>query len=50
MQRAVIQSGLEWKNVRISSDERLFGALAKTNYEIKYETAGRALHYIELAK
>ncbi len=50
MQRAIIQSGIEWKDVRISSEERLFDALSKTNYEIKYETAGRTLHYIELAK
>jgi tRNA (guanine-N7-)-methyltransferase len=50
MQRAVIQSGIAWKDVRISSEERLFDAQSKTNYEIKYEAAGRTLHYIELAK
>jgi len=50
MQSAVIQSGIAWGAVRTSSGERLFGALAKTNYEIKYEAAGRPLYYLELAK
>ena len=50
MESAVIQSGLSWGGVRKTSDERLFEALSKTNYEIKYEAAGRKLHYLELMK
>jgi tRNA (guanine-N7-)-methyltransferase len=50
MRSAVIQSGIVWRNVRTSSGVRLFGALSKTNYEIKYEAAGRPLHYLELEK
>jgi tRNA (guanine-N7-)-methyltransferase len=50
MESAVIQSGLSWSSVKKTSDERLFEALSKTNYEIKYEAAGRKLHYLELGK
>ena len=50
MEGAVVQSGLSWSGVRKTSDERLFEALSKTNYEIKYEAAGRKLHYLELMK
>jgi tRNA (guanine-N7-)-methyltransferase len=50
MKRAVGQSGVEWRGVIDSVNERLFTGLSKTNYEIKYEAAGRALHYLELQK
>lgn len=50
MQSAVIHSGIAWTNVRTIRGERLFNASAKTNYEIKYETAGRDLYYLELEK
>ncbi len=50
MQNAVIHSGVAWTNVRTARGERLFGASVKTNYEIKYEAAGRDLHYLELEK
>ena len=50
MEKAAIQSGISWTQVRKLSDERLFEAMAKTNYEIKYEAAGRKLHYLEILK
>jgi tRNA (guanine-N7-)-methyltransferase len=50
MEKAAIQSGISWKKVRKLSDERLFEAMAKTNYEIKYEAAGRKLNYLEIQK
>jgi tRNA (guanine-N7-)-methyltransferase len=50
MQNAVIQSGIAWKSVRNTRGERLFGASVKTNYEVKYEAAGRDLFYLELRK
>jgi tRNA (guanine-N7-)-methyltransferase len=50
MRTAIVQSGIEWHGVDETSDTRLFDALIKTNYELKYEAAGRTLHYIELKK
>jgi tRNA (guanine-N7-)-methyltransferase len=50
MRTAVVQSGIEWRSVRTAVGERLFAAPVKTNYEIKYEGAGRELHYLELEK
>jgi tRNA (guanine-N7-)-methyltransferase len=50
MRRAVVQSGVEWSTVEEAVDARLFAAAQKTNYEVKYATAGRTLHYLELRK
>ncbi|MDH3216450.1 MAG: tRNA (guanosine(46)-N7)-methyltransferase TrmB [Candidatus Krumholzibacteria bacterium] len=50
MQGAVVQSGLSWQRVEVTRNRRLFEALAKTNYELKYESAGRTLRYLELQK
>jgi tRNA (guanine-N7-)-methyltransferase len=50
MKRAVIQSGVAWKRSLDSTNDRIFGAVSKTNYELKYETAGRTLYYLELEK
>lgn len=50
MQSAVIQSGIAWKSVRATRDDRIFGAAAETNYEIKYRAQGRQLQYLELEK
>jgi tRNA (guanine-N7-)-methyltransferase len=50
MRLAIMQSGLDWRKVEERTNERLFNAHAKTNYELKYELAGRTLHYFELAK
>ena len=47
---AVIQSGIRWRHIEDAVDSRLFAAFSKTNYEIKYESAGRTLHYLELQK
>jgi tRNA (guanine-N7-)-methyltransferase len=50
MRAAVAHSGIAWREVTETSNERLFGAGSKTNYEIKYEAAGRDLFYLELRK
>jgi len=50
VQAAVEQSGVEWAGVSETTDERLFEADTKTNYEIKYEHAGRTIYYMELEK
>jgi tRNA (guanine-N7-)-methyltransferase len=50
MRSAIVQSGASWRRVDVTADRRLFDALLKTNYELKYEAAGRTLHYIELRK
>lgn len=39
-----------WKDVRQSVNERLFPAVAKTNYELKYAAEGRPIYYLELRK
>lgn len=50
MRAAVVQSGVDWKSVVEKSNERLFTAMSKTNYELKYEAAGRNLNYLEMRK
>ena len=50
MQAAVVHSGVGWQRVSETADDRIFEALSKTNYELKYEAAGRTLHYLELQK
>lgn len=39
-----------WSDVRLSVNERLFCPEFKTNYELKYEKAGKPLYYLELLK
>jgi len=50
MRSAITQSGVEWQRVEETANKRLFESGMKTNYELKYESAGRTLHYIELQK
>jgi tRNA (guanine-N7-)-methyltransferase len=50
MRTAIAQSGVEWRRVDETANSRLFESGTKTNYELKYESAGRTLHYIELQK
>ena len=50
MRLAVARSGVEWSATVEKTNDRLFATQAKTNYELKYETAGRSLRYIELVK
>jgi tRNA (guanine-N7-)-methyltransferase len=50
MRTATAQSGAEWRHVDETANIRLFEPLLKTNYELKYESGGRTLHYIELQK
>jgi tRNA (guanine-N7-)-methyltransferase len=50
MRSAVAQSGVKWRTVQETANERLFDSMFKTNYEIKYQAAGRILHYLELQK
>ena len=39
-----------WSEVRESRNERLMNPDIKTNFELKYEAAGRDLYYLELKK
>ncbi len=50
MRTAIVQSGVQWRHVDETANKRLFDARVKTNYELKYESGGRTLHYIELQK
>lgn len=50
MRGAVVQSGVRWRSVRETTNERVFEEDYKTNYELKYESAGRTLRYLELQK
>lgn len=43
-------AGLTWGRVRESVNERLFPAVAQTNYELKYQKEGRPIYYLELQK
>lgn len=49
MRLAAVRSGVAWRRIEERTNDRLFTAYAKTNYELKYESAGRMLHYLELA-
>lgn len=46
----VIEAQKAWKLIRETVNERLFDPTCMTNYELKYRTEGRKLHYIELKK
>ena len=50
MKKAVEQTTQLWKTVRESVNERLAYAMLKTNYELKFEAAGRPLYYLELER
>ena len=39
-----------WKRINESANQRLAAAEIKTNYELKYESAGREIYYLELQK
>lgn len=39
-----------WRSVRESRNQRLFCETAKTNYELKYESRGKILYYLEMQK
>ena len=39
-----------WGTLKESCNQRIKDPHIKTNYELKYETAGRPLHYLELIK
>ncbi len=39
-----------WRSIRVCRNERIQDPHIKTNYELKYEAAGRPLHYLELVK
>lgn len=50
MRSAVVRSGIVWGSVTEAVNDRLFEAAARTNYELKYGSAGRTLQYLELKK
>lgn len=50
MLQVLEETPLSWREVRHSVNERLFEAVDKTNYEIKYEAQGKNLYYLELQK
>lgn len=39
-----------WKHRRETRNERILGGDLKTNYELKFEAAGRTLYYMELGR
>lgn len=50
IKRCIAATPLSWEEMRESVNQRLFAPEFKTNYEMKYETAGRPLYYLELCK
>lgn len=42
--------GIAWGGIRESLNERLFAAVDKTNYELKYQKEARPIYYLELQK
>ncbi len=49
MKKAAGETANFWKNIR-EADQRLTGGAVKTNYELKFESSGRSLCYLELEK
>ena len=50
MKEAFCETENLWTDFRESENERILKGELKTNYEMKYEAAGRVLHYMELRK
>ena len=50
MKKSIAATVNLWENVRETVNERIFEAVMKTNYELKYEAAGKPLFYAELRK
>lgn len=48
--QSAMEGGGVWKQTRESVDERLFTAVDKTNYELKYQREARPIYYLELQK
>ncbi len=50
MKKAVGVTQELWENVRETQGERIWDKMNKTNYELRFETAGKPLFYLELKK
>ncbi len=50
IKKASEKTKILWKNIRETVNRRLYSPLSKTNYELKYEAAGKNLYYLELQK
>lgn len=50
MQKSVKTADLPWKTQRETVGERIHSPHLKTNYELKFEAAGKNLYYMELRK
>ncbi len=50
IKKAVSLSGIEWRGIRESSNQRFGEPLEKTNYEMKFEAQKKNIYYLELTK
>ena len=50
MKKTIAATAELWENVRETVNERIFGGMMKTNYELKWAAEGRPLFYAELKK
>lgn len=50
IRKAVAETGPLWRTMRESLNRRLFDEPCKTNYELKFQAAGKEILYLELEK
>ena len=50
IKKAVSLTGIAWRGIRESLNQRLGEPLEKTNYEMKFEARGKNIYYLELTK
>ena len=50
IRKAAAQTEVLWKNIRESVGERLRNEMIRTNYELKFQTAGKKIYYLELQR
>jgi len=50
IKKGIAETAKLWKQVRENINERIFAPEIKTNYELKYQSFGRTIYYLELQK
>jgi len=50
MKEALVESKTQWQSQKENMNQRIFDSSLRTSYEVKFESIGKDLHYLELKK